>query len=55
MHNDGLSHQAHSSPDPRLAKTMYLPLAERMTKKYVDEDKIDAEAGEILFRLEVDR
>ena len=30
---------------------MYLPLAERMTKKYVDEDKIDAEAGERHVRL----
>ncbi|XP_076434680.1 N-alpha-acetyltransferase 25, NatB auxiliary subunit-like isoform X2 [Babylonia areolata] len=43
--------QAHSSPDPKLAKTMYLPLAERMTKKYVDEDKIDAEAEVLLYLM----
>ncbi|KAL8619116.1 hypothetical protein ACOMHN_019388 [Nucella lapillus] len=43
--------QAHSCPDSRLAKTMYLPLAERMTKKYVDEDKIDAEAEVLLYLM----
>ncbi|KAK7088103.1 N-alpha-acetyltransferase 25, NatB auxiliary subunit-like [Littorina saxatilis] len=43
--------QAHSSPDPKLAKTMYLPLAERMTKKYVDEGKIDAEAEVLLYLM----
>ena len=31
--------------DEKLGPTMLLPLAERMTQKYVDENKIDAEAG----------
>lgn len=31
--------------DNKLAKTMYLPLAERMASKYVTENKIEAEAG----------
>ena len=31
--------------DKKLAKTMYLPLAERMASKYVAENKIEAEAG----------
>ncbi|KAK7505933.1 hypothetical protein BaRGS_00002655, partial [Batillaria attramentaria] len=43
--------QAHSSPDPKLAKTMYLPLAERMTKKYMDEGKIEAEAEVLLYLM----
>ncbi|PVD31460.1 hypothetical protein C0Q70_06872 [Pomacea canaliculata] len=43
--------QAHS--DSKLAKTMYLPLAERMTKKYIEEGKIDAEAAEVLLYLMV--
>ncbi|XP_060069470.1 N-alpha-acetyltransferase 25, NatB auxiliary subunit-like [Ylistrum balloti] len=30
--------------DEKLAKGMFLPLAERMTKKYIDEEKITAEA-----------
>ena len=34
---------------------MFLPLAERMTKKYADENKIDAEAGKNLdFRCNLD-
>lgn len=37
--------QAHTAQDPKLAKGMYLPLAERMTLKYIKEDKIEAEAG----------
>lgn len=41
--------QAHS--DSKLAKTMYLPLAERMTKKYIEEGKIDAEAGKSLLQV----
>jgi len=36
--------QAHNSPD-ELAKKMFLPLAERMTKKFVDDGRIEAEAG----------
>ncbi|XP_052801736.1 N-alpha-acetyltransferase 25, NatB auxiliary subunit-like [Mya arenaria] len=35
--------QAHSSPHD-LAQKMFLPLAERMTKKFVEDDKIEAEA-----------
>ncbi len=37
--------QAHGAEE-KLAKTMFLPLAERMTQKYVSEEKIEAEAGE---------
>ena len=37
--------QAHNCSDANLSKKMFLPLAERMTKKYVDEGKIEAEAG----------
>ena len=33
------------SADEKLAKTMFLPLAERMTQKYVTDGKIEAEAG----------
>lgn len=36
--------KAHGAED-KLAKTMFLPLAEKMTLKYVDDDKIEAEAG----------
>ena len=36
--------QAHTS-DSKLAQTMFLPLAERMTQKYVKDDRIEAEAG----------
>lgn len=35
--------QSQSSDDEKLAKGMFLPLAERMVKKYVDEKKINAE------------
>lgn len=41
------SFQAHA--DDKLAKTMYLPLAERMAKKYVDQNKIEAEAEVLLY------
>lgn len=37
--------QAYTSGDQNLASNMFLPLAERMSKKYVDEGKIEAEAG----------
>ncbi len=36
--------QAHVADD-KLAQTMFLPLAEKMTLKYVTENKIEAEAG----------
>ncbi|XP_064612793.1 N-alpha-acetyltransferase 25, NatB auxiliary subunit-like [Liolophura sinensis] len=36
--------QAHSTKDKKLSHTMFLPLAERMTQKYVKEEKIEAEA-----------
>ena len=38
----------------KLAKSMFLPLAERMTKKYVEEGRVNAEAGrftDILARV----
>ena len=31
--------------EEKLAKSMFLPLAERMARKYVEEKKIEAEAG----------
>ena len=31
--------------NPAMEKTMYLPLAERMVEKFMEEKKIDAEAG----------
>ncbi|XP_076363781.1 phagocyte signaling impaired isoform X2 [Tachypleus tridentatus] len=39
------------SSNENLAKTMYLPLAERMTKKFVQEDKIEAEAEVQLYLM----
>ena len=39
--------QAHKCPDKALAQKMFLPLAERMTKKFVEDGKIEAEAGKI--------
>ena len=32
--------------NPAMEKTMYLPLAERMVEKFMEEKKIDAEAGD---------
>ncbi|KAL3858112.1 hypothetical protein ACJMK2_012723 [Sinanodonta woodiana] len=43
--------QAHNCKDPKLSKTMYLPLAERMTEKYVKESKIEAEAEVRLYLI----
>lgn len=37
--------QAHNCTDKALAQKMFLPLAERMTKKFVEDGKIEAEAG----------
>ena len=33
--------------NPEMEKTMYLPLAEKMVEKFMEEKKIDAEAGTI--------
>ncbi|KAK3804416.1 hypothetical protein RRG08_006716 [Elysia crispata] len=41
--------QAHA--DEKLGRTMYLPLAERMTKKYIQEEKIEAEAEILLYLI----
>lgn len=38
-----------TSGDEKLAKTMLLPLAERMAVKFVNEDKIEAEAGSLFY------
>ncbi|XP_046361388.2 N-alpha-acetyltransferase 25, NatB auxiliary subunit-like [Haliotis rufescens] len=43
--------QAHSATDKKLATSMYLPLAERMTKKYVTEGKVEAEAEVLLYLM----
>ncbi|KAL5017135.1 hypothetical protein ScPMuIL_006724 [Solemya velum] len=43
--------QAHSCQDKKLAKTMFLPLAERMTQKYFKEEKIEAEAEVQLYLI----
>lgn len=43
--------QAHTAQDLKLAKGMYLPLAERMTLKYIKEDKIEAEAEVQLYLI----
>ena len=37
--------QAHESPDSKIVQVMYLPLAERLMEKYVEEKKVEAEAG----------
>ena len=42
--------QANNS-DPKLAKTMFLPLAERMAKKYVTEGRMEAEAEVTLYLI----
>ena len=41
--------QAHNCADQNLARKMFLPLAERMTKKYVEDKKIEAEAGKYIY------
>ncbi|GAB1608194.1 N-alpha-acetyltransferase 25, NatB auxiliary subunit-like [Argonauta hians] len=43
--------QAHTSEDRQQAKSLYLPLAERMTLKYIKEDKIEAEAEIHLYLI----
>ena len=43
--------QSQSSEDEKLAKGMFLPLAERMVKKYVDEKKINAEEEVQLYLI----
>lgn len=35
--------------DEKLGRTMLFPLAERMVVKFVNEDKIEAEAGKIKY------
>ena len=42
-----LPSQAHESPDSKIVQVMYLPLAERLMEKYVEEKKVEAEAGMI--------
>ena len=37
--------QAQESKDKRVVANMYLPLAERLIEKYVQEKKVDGEAG----------
>ena len=37
--------QAHKTNDSGLANTMFLPLAERLMDKYVEERKLDVEEG----------
>ena len=39
--------------EEKLAKTMFLPLAERMSQKYVTDGKIEAEAGTILTFMQI--
>ncbi|XP_014770080.1 N-alpha-acetyltransferase 25, NatB auxiliary subunit [Octopus bimaculoides] len=43
--------QAHTAEDRQQAKSLYLPLAERMTLKYIKEDKIEAEAEIHLYLI----
>ncbi|XP_050408491.1 N-alpha-acetyltransferase 25, NatB auxiliary subunit [Patella vulgata] len=43
--------QAHTSPDKKLSEKMYLPLAERMTEKYIKDDNIEAEAEVMLYLI----
>ncbi|ESO95376.1 hypothetical protein LOTGIDRAFT_215027 [Lottia gigantea] len=43
--------QAHTAPDKKLSEKMYLPLAERMTSKYIKDDKIEAEAEVMLYLI----
>ena len=44
--------QGLSSADKKLSNTMFLPLAERMTKKYIDDGKVSAEEEvELMFIL----
>ncbi|RWS25838.1 N-alpha-acetyltransferase 25: NatB auxiliary subunit-like protein [Leptotrombidium deliense] len=43
--------QAVTSNDEKLSKNMFLPLAEKMVKKFVDEGKIEAEAEVELYLL----
>ena len=38
--------QAMEANDEKLSKSMLFPLAEKMVAKFVDEGKIDAEAGD---------
>ncbi|XP_062615343.1 N-alpha-acetyltransferase 25, NatB auxiliary subunit-like [Saccostrea cucullata] len=43
--------QSQTSDNEKLAKGMFLPLAERMIKKYIDENKINAEAEVQLYLI----
>ena len=36
--------------DEKLGKTMFFPLAERMVVKFINENKVDAEAGTVYVR-----
>ena len=45
--------QALTSEDEKLAKTMFLPLAERMVEKFIKDNTIDAEAGTVCTGLEI--
>ncbi|XP_041098074.1 N-alpha-acetyltransferase 25, NatB auxiliary subunit-like, partial [Polyodon spathula] len=47
--------QAISARDEKLAKTMFLPLAERMVAKMVKEEKIEAEAEVQLYFMILER
>nr|CAB3264175.1 N-alpha-acetyltransferase 25, NatB auxiliary subunit-like [Phallusia mammillata] len=46
--------QALNASDKRLAQTMYLPLAEKMIQKHIDNGKIEAEAEVRLYLLVLD-
>ncbi|KAJ8312970.1 hypothetical protein KUTeg_010343 [Tegillarca granosa] len=43
--------QAHTCKDSKLAKTMFLPLAERMTQKFINDGKVNAEAEVQLYLI----
>jgi len=44
-----VSVQAHG--DKKLGPVMYLPLAEKMTLKYIEDGKLEAEAGYLCSSL----
>jgi len=39
--------QGLMAADEKLGKTMFFPLAERMVVKFINENKVDAEAGTV--------
>ena len=45
--------QGLMAADEKLGKTMFFPLAERMVVKFINENKVDAEAGivKLMFSL----